>query len=695
MKTLFYPESMAVFGVSESKGNFGKAIVKNLIDFHYQGKIVAIGQKLGQVFHVPIHTSITEVDHEVESAIFLIPAAAIPPLLEECGQKGVKRAVISSGGFSEFNPERKDLEEEILAIAKKYNIRFLGPNCIGIINQDNGMCLPFVRMGHFPDGPVTLFTQSGGVGLSIITSFTGHNIGINKYVSLGNKLNIGEADIIPFLEQDESTQIICMYLEEISKGREFLDAVRQTTKPVVVYKANTTAAGAAMAASHTAAVANDDRVVDAALHQAGVVRVDSLLDMATACSAMKLPPLNGNRLAVVTPTGGHAVICADEADRHGFELPPFPEQLIKDVEKHVRAGVIKLQNPLDLGDMFDLEMYATIVLRLMQEPTIDALMLSFIYLVNGPGASIGNIFPMLKKLHENFKKPIALTITGNPRHINDMRRDTDFPIFECPAQAIRALAMLRNHSLNVGYRAEKPELPKIDADAANAAIDAALEEGKTELAGEAMDVLRACGVSTPPEQLADSADAAASAAADMGFPVALKIASPDILHKTEAGGVAIGLRDDTDVREAFGRIMESAKQKFPDANVLGVTVQKMITGTRELLMGINYNEQFGHVVVFGLGGIYVEAIQDVAMRIAPLTRHDAEAMLDEIRAARILGPFRGMGAVDREALVDLLLRLSALTQACPRVRELDINPLMAPPAGEPCVAVDARMVVAE
>lgn len=695
MKTLFFPKSIAVFGVSESKTNFGRAIVKNLIDFGFQGNIHPIGQNEGSVYGLPILTSISDVEGEVESAIFLIPAAAIPEKLEACGQKGVTRAVISSGGFSEFSGERAGLEQEIVSIAAKHGIRFIGPNCLGMINQDNGMCLPFVRMSHFPTGPVALMTQSGGVGLSVINNFVGNNIGINKYVSLGNKLNIDEGDLIPFLETDESTKMVCMYLEEIDKGRHFMEAVRRTGKPVIVYKANTTEAGAKMAASHTAAVANDDAVVDAALRQVGAVRVNNLLEMAPACNAFKMPVMKGNNVAVITPTGGHAVICADACERLGLALPPFPEQLIKDVEKNVRAHVIKLKNPMDLGDMFDLEMYATIVLRLMREPAIDALMLSFIFLDNIPGGAVGNIFPMLQRLCEQYKKPIALAIAGNANDVNNLRRNTAYPIFETPEQAIFALSLLRDHSLNVERRQDAPELPEIDAAKINGIIDTALAAGRAELTAEAGDILRACGIPTIEETLAPYEDAAAAAAAACGLPVVMKIASPGILHKTEAGGVAVGLDSIDAVRAAFRKITESARRYKPGAEIRGVTVQKMIPPARELLMGINYNEQFGHVVVFGLGGVYVEALRDVTMRIAPMSRRDAESMLDDIRGSRLLGAFRGMAAADRGALAGILLRLSALTQACPRIRELDINPLMVPAGDLPCVAVDARIVVAD
>jgi acetyltransferase len=693
MRTLFFPKSIAVFGVSETKTNFGRSIVKNLIDFHYEGEIYAIGQKEGQVYGLPIHTSITNVPGTVETVIFLIPAQSIPPLLEECGQKGVRRAIISSGGFSEFSADRKGLENQVAGIAERYGIRFIGPNCLGVINQDNGLCLPFVRMSRFPTGPVALMTQSGGVGLSIINNFTGNAIGINKYVSLGNKLNIDEGDIIEFLETDESTRMMCLYLEEIARGRHFMDAVRKTTKPVIVYKANTTASGAKMAASHTAAIANDDRVVDTALRQVGVVRTTNLLDMAVAANAFKMPAMKGNRVAVITPTGGHAVICADECERLGLELPAFPPQLITDVEKHVRAHVIKLQNPMDLGDMFDFEMYATIVLRLLQEPTIDALMLSFIFLDNIPGGTIGNIFPMMKKLMKDFNKPIALCVAGNSNDINRIRSNTDFPIFDSPEQAIQALDMLHKHHAMLPHRADQPDLREVDRPAIQDIIDNALDQDRTELTAEAVDILKSLGIPLAQDMPAAEADQAAAVAAELGFPVVLKIDSPDILHKTEAGGVALNLENQDQVRAAFASVTAGAKKKFPDAAIRGVTIQKMITGARELLLGIIYNQQFGHVIVFGLGGIYVEALQDISMRIAPLSRYDAECMIDEIKAKKILGEFRGMKAANREKLIDILLKLSSLVTSCPRIRELDINPLLVPADGESMVAADARMVI--
>ena len=405
--------------------------------------------------------------------------------------------------------------------------------------------------------------------------------------------------------------------------------------------------------------------------------------------------MKGNRVAVITPTGGHAVICADACDRLGLDLPAFPDQLVKDVEKHVRAGVIKLQNPMDLGDMFDFEMYATIVLRLLQEPSIDALMLSFIFLDNIPGGTVGNIFPMMKKLMSDFQKPIALCVAGNPNDINRMRSTTDFPIFESPEQAIHALSLLRNHYAFVEHRRDEPELPAVDRDAVHTVLDRAIEESRLELTHEAVEILNLCGIPVARDILAPTADDAVAAAAELGFPVALKIASPDILHKTEAGGVALNIEDADGVRAAFNSVIASAGARVPGARIQGVTVQKMISGAREFLVGVNYNEQFGHAIVFGLGGIFVEAFQDISMRLAPLSRFDAECMLDEIKSAKVLGAFRGMEPADRETLIGILLKLSALVTACPRIRELDINPLLIPADGQSITAADARMIISK
>ncbi len=694
MRKIFYPESIAVIGVSESHDNFGRNIVKNLLDFQYQGRIYPVGNKGGSVFGLKIYKSVEDISGAVGLAVMLIPSRAVPEQFEACARKGIKRVCISSGGFSEFGGERKELEQRLIDVARENDIRFIGPNCLAIINQDHGVCLPFVRMSRFPVGNVSLMTQSGGVGLSFIYMFAAQNLGINKYVSLGNKLNIGEQDLIPFLESDDCTGVIGMYLEEIDKGREFMEAVRGCRKPIVVLKSNTTATGARVAASHTAAIANDDRVVDAALKQVGVARIENMHDMTAACKIFKMPPMKGNRVAILTPTGGYAVILADMCEKYGFEIPPFSKDFVDDVSKHVRAGVIRLTNPLDLGDMFDLQMVAHTVVRAMQEPQFDALILSWIFMRDtGLTSDSVNIFPILDSMLKRIPKPIALSLVGSPSDISQIQKTTDFPIFSSPEGSLRALSILRNHHSSAGeLRAQIPIIKEdIDKESIERALDAAGEGGQ--LGVEALDVLQACGIPTVPVKLAATAEEAVVAASEMGYPVAMKIASKDILHKTDSGGVKLNISSDKECRAAFEEMMKSAAEKVPGAALSGVHVQKMAAQGREMIVGATLNESFGHVVTFGVGGVAVEALGDISIRVAPIGPLDASALLDEIKASRMLGAFRGMPPADRDALKDVLYRVSTLVTKFPRIKELDINPLIAYEEGKGCAAVDARIIL--
>lgn len=693
MHDLFYPKSVCVFGVSTKPNNFGKNIVKNLLDFEFQGPVYAVGQEEGEIYGVRIYKSILDIEETVELAVFLTPARAVPPLLEECGKKGIKRAVISSGGFSELEDDRADLEKQVLDIAARYQMRFLGPNCIGIINQDVGLCLPFPRLKRFPSGPVALLAQSGGVSLSMIMLFVGENMGINKMVSLGNKLNVGEDDLLPMLEDDESTKIIAMYLEEVNQGRRLVQAMRNVSKPVIVYKSNVTEQGARIAKSHTAAIAGDDRVVDAALRQVGAIRVHDMNEMVSVAKAFQLPPLQGNRVAIISPTGGFAVIMADECEKAGFVLPPFPESFINDIRKHVRAGVIKLTNPLDLGDMFDMEMVANTVMRALQEPGIDALILGWIYFRDvGLGMTAVTAFPLLRKLMKVAAKPVALCIVGAPSETAELKKQAgDVPIFNSPEETVRALSALHRHSIDIYNRTEPYARAGLDGPAIRDFLSKV--PGDALIGKPAMDFLKLAGYSVAPYALATTADEAAASAQSFGFPVVLKIESPDILHKTEVGGVRLGLRNADEVKAAFNEMVASVRAKSPESNIHGVLVQPMLSGGRECIVGANINPQFGHIVVFGLGGILVEALEDIAIRVAPITRTDAEHMLGEIRAKKILGAFRGMGPADREAVLDAVIRTSTLVTDFPEIAELDINPLLVFEQGRGVAAVDARILL--
>ncbi|MEW5946689.1 MAG: acetate--CoA ligase family protein [bacterium] len=696
LQGFFYPDSVAIFGVSPKYDNFGRNIVKNLIDFEYRGKIYPIGLEGGAVYGMTIHRSLEEINDEVSLALFLIPAKTIPEHLRACAAKGVKRIVISSGGFSEFGDDRKPLENEILKIARENGMRIIGPNGLALINNEIGLCLPFVRLSRFNLGTISFMTQSGGMGLTLISLFAAENIGLNKYVSLGNKLDVGETDLLPFLNDDEKTEIICLYLEEIEKGQEFMRIMRGVKKPVIVYKANTTAEGARIAMSHTAAIANDDRVVDAALRQARAIRVPDMRRMVPTAKALSLPRMNGNRVAVMSPTGGYAVILADQCEKQGFTLPPFPDNFIRDISSHVRAGVINLKNPLDLGDLFDMEMIALTMTRALQEEGFDALILGWVFLRDTGMIMSGsvNVFHFLEKMIQHYRKPIVLSIVGDPSEVMRIKKRTALPIFDSPEEAVEALGALYTYSRRLDEIRPEPEPAAFDHRKVNGIIRNALKNGRDRLSfAETLDVLGELRVPSAPTEFAADPRSAAASAAQLTAPVALKILSPDILHKTEHGGVRLNLASPSEVEKAAAEMLRKIGGGSPDAKIAGFAVQEMIHCPREVIVGAKRNREFGTVVVFGLGGILVEAVEDVAMRIAPLTPADAREMIAEIKGAKALGAFRGFPPADTNALENVILAVSSLMTACPAVAEIDINPLMIHDEGKGCTAVDARIVI--
>ena len=360
MKDIFSPRSVAVVGVSAKPDNLGRNIMLNLIDFGFDGIVYPVGPGGGTITTRRIYKSVVDIPDHVDMAVILVPARFVPQVMEDCGQKGVKRAIVETAGFREYSDEGKKLEDEVVAIAKKYGIRFVGPNCIGVINMENGFCVPFPRLTPFiRKGEVSIISQSGGVGLSIMNHMAAEGIGLNKFASVGNMLNVDAEDLLEYYIGDEGTKTIFIYLEGIRDGRRLMELAKRSPKPILAMKSNIGKLGQNVAASHTASLSSDDRVVDAAFRQCGITRVHDVTTLSHYMKTLRLPLLKNKRLAIISRSGGHAIVAADACETVGFELAEFPESFIRDIERHFRASVIKLTNPLDLGDLFDLDVYQT------------------------------------------------------------------------------------------------------------------------------------------------------------------------------------------------------------------------------------------------------------------------------------------------------------------------------------------------
>ena len=453
MRQFFYPSEIAVFGVADNQRNLAKNIISNCLEMGFKGAIHPVGRESGNVHGKKIITDPWSLSQGIELAVILVPAKFVAETLEICGQKGIFHAIISTGGFREFKDQDNREEQDVVNVAKRYGIRFIGPNCIGVICTGSGLCTPFNPMGakRFKKGPVGLIVQSGGVTTQSAYHFSEEHVGFSKIISAGNKLDLNEIDFLRYLIHDNDTKQIHMYLESIEDGRELTRLAKSSKKPIVIFKSNVSKTASKIAYSHTAALSNDDQIVDGALRQAGVVRVQDLHYMTVAAKALQLPPLRGDRLAVISLSGGYSVILGDACERYGFKCPPLSPELINEIEGFRRAGVIRISNPMDFGDIHDIRALAFTLEHCLTLDNIDGVVLSFMYepeMVKIFGGEIGSPEQMLnfiRKMCKENNKPIALSFFAERRYIEDFKKINTFPVFNDPVESVRGLRLLRDY----------------------------------------------------------------------------------------------------------------------------------------------------------------------------------------------------------------------------------------------------------
>ena len=677
MEEFFYPESVAVFGVSDKPANFGRIIVENLLRFGFPGDIYPIGLGGGTIDGRPIVRSLDQAGASPELAVMLIPAAEIPATLEECGRKGVRHVIIESGGFSEFADEREKLEEEILRIARAWDIRVLGPNCFGVTNLENGLVLPFfiVEPRYMKRGAVAMVSQSGGLVYDMLMVSSCENLGLSKVISIGNKLMLNENDLLEYLISDDATSVIGVYLENFSDGRRTMELAASTDKPIIVLKANRSPAGGKIARFHTTALAGDDEVVDAALQQAGMVRVRNLSEMIDSFKIFNLPPLKGPRLALISRSGGHGVVSADAAHREGFELAAFSQKFYERIEEKKR-GVIRATNPLDIGDVYDLRLYADILEWVLQEPDVDGVVFISTFSSESDGVHMQELMRRAAAVVPLYGKPAVVCMISNREQWFEMRLAADFPVFGDVDTAMSALARSFGYFRNVPARkipTFPPHLTRVTASQADGTGSSAMMG-----ADDTFRLLARYGVVVADYETVRTPAEALRAASRIGYPVALKMAYG--LHKTERGGVRLGLND-----------MVALQDVFSSMDAEEYIVQKIVPARQEVILGVKRDVEFGPVLLFGLGGIFVELMRDTVIRVLPVDERAAAQMVDEGRAGALLRGFRGRPPADRESLIGCIVALSRLVGDHPEITNLDINPLIVLEEGKGCVAVDAKI----
>jgi len=512
-------------------------------------------------------------------------------------------------------------------------------------------------------------------------------LGVNKVVSMGNKADLDEADYLTYLMADPGTGIICLYLESIEEGRRLIELAASSPKPVIVQKANTGQTSARIAFSHTAALANDDRIVSAALRQAGIAHAGSFQDAVTLAQGFALPPVRGNDLVIISRSGGHAVVAADVADAHGFHLLPIPDGFLTRVRDLFRADVIALTNPIDVGVIFNFDLYGEIAEECLRTLNPDALLLVHTYSTGPEAESSRRLARRVKRLVRQTGKPIALCPFAQESEVMALEREVELPTFATIEGAVRALAASRDRYTRPARLLPLPPEPAQRPHE----VDGMLAHDGVLTTGAALGLCAAFGIHTAEWAAVENVEEALVAAGTLAYPVALKVLSPDVSHKSDVGGVALGIGNSETLQTEFAALLSRVEEHAPGARVQGVLVQRMLSGGREVILGGKRDPSFGPVVMFGLGGVYVEVFEDVAFRLAPLTREEAERMVSEVQGSRLLRGVRGEPPADVGAVVEALLALSRLLVECPEVVEVDVNPLLVFERG--VAAVDARVVV--
>ena len=699
LDTFFKPDSIAVIGASTNPTKLGYAVLKNLVDCGYsaRGRVYPINPGAQEILGLKAYGSVLDVPEKIESAVIVIPYGGVPGALRECGQKGIPSVTVISAGFREAGKGGLERERELVDIAHQYNMRLVGPNCLGVIDTYTPLNASFAA-GTPPPGPMGFMSQSGALGTAVLDMALAGRIGLSKFVSLGNKADISEIDLLQAWVNDEDTKVILIYNEGLPNGQEFIKTARQVTrqKPVVAIKSGVTQSGSRAVSSHTGSLAGSEQAYHAAFRQAGVLRAETMETMFDIALALGYqPPLRDDRIAIVTNAGGPGILATDALEGSGLTLAHFEPETTLSLKKTLPEAASSA-NPVDvLGDA-RADRYRFALETVAADPNVDAMI---VVLTPQAMTEIDETALAVSELSKKLDKPVLGCFMGEARISSGVTILTrngvpNYPFPERAARALRAMA---------DYRAIQSRPPltnltfEVDKKAVRATLDRVLGEGRLSIGdAEAREVLTAYGMRIPKSELAKNPDEAVEIARKIGYPVVLKIASPEILHKTDVGGVKVNLRTATEVKDAYELMVYRAQRYIPEARIWGCLVQEMApAGGLEVLVGMNRDPQFGPLVTFGLGGIYVETLKDVTFRIAPFSPQEAQEMMSEIRAHALLDGVRGQPPADKDAILDILLKINQLVQDFPEIAELDINPVIVYPKGQGAFAIDMRLVLSK
>ena len=696
LDVFFKPKSVAVVGATRDPKGLGGSVLNNILSAGFPGPVYPINPKATEIAGLKAYPSVVDVPEPVDLAVVTTPARFVPQVVDDCGRKGCRGMIIISAGFREVGAEGRKIEREMGERAARYGMRIIGPNVLGVVDTFTPFNATFSPVMP-AKGRTAFMSQSGALLSAILDWSLGEGFGFSSLVSLGNKLDVDENDLLEAWVADGDTKVILGYLEGITNGQKFIETAKRVTKqkPVLIIKSGTTAAGSRAISSHTGSLAGSDAAYEAAFKQCGVIRatsVQELFDLSFAFANQPVPM--GNGVAIVTNAGGPGILASDAAERLGLKIAHLSPEITEKLQAALPPSAA-VHNPVDvLGDALS-DRYALATDLVLQDPNVHSVVVMLTPQVMTDAAATAK---SIAEVAKRYNKPVLTSFmgAGEVKEALSIFSANSIPNYAFPERAMESLNAM------VTYRKwlQTPDssAPTFEVDRAAVAklFNRFRKEGRLTLGEvEGRSVLEAYGIRIPKGDLRRSAADAAKLSSEIGFPVVMKIASPDILHKSDVGGVMVGLKSAKEVEKGYHDMMAKVRSRMPEADIWGVNIAEMVPKGREVIIGMNRDSQFGPLVMFGLGGIYVEVLKDVSFRVAPMNEREAREMMSEIRTYKILQGVRGEGPADLNAAAEILLRVSQLVTDFPEINELDINPLVLMPEGEGAIALDARLVLAE
>jgi acetyl coenzyme A synthetase (ADP forming)-like protein len=701
VENIFSPTSVAIIGASNREGSVGNAVIVNILSGGFTGKLYPINPSSDTIIGLKCYKNILDIDYPIDLAVIITPSNIVSQVTEDCGKKGVKAAVIISAGFKETGEQGKILEDKIKRIAKDYKMRLIGPNCIGFINTDPNVSLNASFTKGMPkSGNIALVSQSGAICVAMLEYAKMRNMGFSKVISLGNKADLNENDLLIMLGNDDSTEVILMYIEDLVDGRKFIEISSYVTgeiekrKPILALKVGESTIGAKSIASHTGALAGSQETYKAIFAQSGVLRVETLEELFDYAIAFAYQPIpRGVGTVVVSNAGGPAIIVADAAAKYNLKLSKLSEKTINELRKML-PKTASLINPIDIIGDADHTRYENALRAVLGDPNVDSCIV-----ISTPQMMLNmeSLAEITIKINKEFKEKTILSCMMAISGIENALARLDenkIPQYSFPESSARAIVVMQEYRSWVARPRTGIRKFDVSKDGVRTLFAKVKNQGRNYVhEAEAVQVVKSYGFQIPKSKIATNEDDCVSLSEEIGYPVVLKISSPDIVHKVDVGGVELNLKNAQEVRDAFQRIMRNVRQAKGDASIVGINIQEFIRNGKEVIIGMKRDPQFGPLLMFGLGGIYVEIFRDVSFRLVPIKELGARHMIDSTKVSKILLGVRGDPPSDIESIVECLQRMSQLVTDFSEIQEIEINPLIVFEQGMGCKVLDARIVI--